>query len=614
MKQLVPREGGVLTGRTVAILLETDYVEPELHYYERRFAEEGATVRWLTPVVGPGLADLHRPRVRAAGDRRGRPGEDRRHHAGRVRRADRAFGHGLGPAALHRGRGPARPGGRPAAPRVRDAGRAQGHHLPRPVAGLADPGARTRPPGDLPRQPARRRAQHGRASTPTRTSSSTATWSPRAAPTTATCSPARSSTWSRRVRRATGAGGAARAEPATVPIGPRAAGAPTMTSPDFPFSDLVAAHVTGYDRRTRRGWTCAPATASRLRAELTPTTSAEFLRNLGDPYADATGARSTSCSTRAARCSPTASSTRTAAATPSRPSSIVFPGRAATRVRLRAAAAGGSASSRELARFYRRAQFGDGPRADFGDYRTVLRLGGDKSDQPRAGDRHDLPAGLRHGVGVPAHRRGGLPATWPSAAPSTCASTCGSSTGTRTSSTGTTGSTSGGGTEEKLFTSEFGDDYDAIPMYEQIYALAGPTQTYRVTGDPRIAEPTSRHAVRLFERFFRDPDARRLLLAHRPDPAQPAPRVARAQPRPQELELVGDHAPAYLINLFLATGDERHAAMLEETFDLIVEHFPDRAQPVRAGALPRRLVTRPTGTAGSRTAPWSGTTSRSPGT
>ena len=40
--------------------------------------------------------------------------------------------------------------------------------------------------------------------------------------------------------------------------------------------------------------------------------------------------------------------------------------------------------------------------------------------------------------------------------------------------------------QDKVFASEFGDDYDAIPAYEQIYALAGPTQTYRITGDPRI--------------------------------------------------------------------------------------------------------------------------------
>ncbi|HWG85972.1 MAG TPA: AGE family epimerase/isomerase, partial [Deinococcales bacterium] len=38
---------------------------------------------------------------------------------------------------------------------------------------------------------------------------------------------------------------------------------------------------------------------------------------------------------------------------------------------------------------------------------------------------------------------------------------------------------------------------------------------------------------------------------------------------------VGDHAPAYLINLVLATGNERYAKMLEQTFDTITEHFPN---------------------------------------
>src|SRR5207247_3534734 len=38
---------------------------------------------------------------------------------------------------------------------------------------------------------------------------------------------------------------------------------------------------------------------------------------------------------------------------------------------------------------------------------------------------------------------------------------------------------------------------------------------------------------------------------------------------------VGDHAPAYLINLVLATGDPKHAKFLEQTFDTIAEHFPD---------------------------------------
>lgn len=57
----------------------------------------------------------------------------------------------------------------------------------------------------------------------------------------------------------------------------------------------------------------------------------------------------------------------------------------------------------------------------------------------------------------------------------------------------------------KVFASEFGDDFDAIPMYEQIYALAGPTQTFRITGDPRILNDIDR-TVALFQRFFRDPE------------------------------------------------------------------------------------------------------------
>ncbi|MBF0562885.1 MAG: response regulator, partial [Alphaproteobacteria bacterium] len=59
------------------------------------------------------------------------------------------------------------------------------------------------------------------------------------------------------------------------------------------------------------------------------------------------------------------------------------------------------------------------------------------------------------------------------------------------------------GKETKLLTSEFGDDYDSIPMYEQIYALAGPTQTYRVTGDKKIMWDIE-HTIKLFEKFYKD--------------------------------------------------------------------------------------------------------------
>jgi protease I len=46
------RDGGRLAGCSIAILMEGDYVEPELWYYQRRFAEESATVVLLTRLWG----------------------------------------------------------------------------------------------------------------------------------------------------------------------------------------------------------------------------------------------------------------------------------------------------------------------------------------------------------------------------------------------------------------------------------------------------------------------------------------------------------------------------------------------------------------------------------
>ena len=46
------RAEGRLAGRTVAILMESDYVEPEIHYYRYRFAEEGARLVFLTRLWG----------------------------------------------------------------------------------------------------------------------------------------------------------------------------------------------------------------------------------------------------------------------------------------------------------------------------------------------------------------------------------------------------------------------------------------------------------------------------------------------------------------------------------------------------------------------------------
>lgn len=41
-----------LQGKKIAILIEGDYYEPEIFYYQRRFAEEGAEVHFLTRLWG----------------------------------------------------------------------------------------------------------------------------------------------------------------------------------------------------------------------------------------------------------------------------------------------------------------------------------------------------------------------------------------------------------------------------------------------------------------------------------------------------------------------------------------------------------------------------------
>jgi mannose/cellobiose epimerase-like protein (N-acyl-D-glucosamine 2-epimerase family)/anti-anti-sigma regulatory factor len=131
------------------------------------------------------------------------------------------------------------------------------------------------------------------------------------------------------------------------------------------------------------------------------------------------------------------------------------------------------------------------------------------------------------------------------------------------------------GTEQKIFASEFGDDYLAIPCYEQIYALAGPIQTYRITGDPRILEDAEA-TISLFHRFFKDKTEKGGYYSHI-DPITFSPyseSLGKNRAR-KNWNSNGDHAPAYLINLWLATGKEEYANFLEYTFDTIANHFPD---------------------------------------
>src|SRR5437764_445207 len=131
-----------------------------------------------------------------------------------------------------------------------------------------------------------------------------------------------------------------------------------------------------------------------------------------------------------------------------------------------------------------------------------------------------------------------------------------------------------GSRERKIFASQFGDDYDAIPAYEQIYALAGPVQTFRVTGDPRILRDAEL-TINLFDKFFRDREKGGYFSHIDPLTFNPRDETLGQDQARKNWNSVGDHALAYLINLWLATGEKKYADFLAYTADTIVEHFQD---------------------------------------
>ncbi|MBO2448760.1 AGE family epimerase/isomerase [Actinomadura barringtoniae] len=607
MNDINRRPEGRLAGHTVAILMESDYVEPEVAYYHRRFAEEGARVEFLTRLWGQPSLTFHGHEYqqpfsvdgdleaiddeRLAGidalivpsgmvSDRLRYSEDVREPAPAVRLLERAFArpdllkgiicHGMWLVApipeTVRGRrvtchnnlvsdianmGAAYTDQDVVVDRDLVTARSADHcHLfARMIIDLLV--AKTEPRVLVP--PPRQEA------TPV------ARRAPEAPVPQNVAEPPRNETPANAEAPAS-AEAPARAERAERPsiAGYR---------PDFVFSDLVAGYVTAFD--AGRGLIDLRTSDGRpMLARLTPTTSAEFLRNLGDPYVDASGHLPELL-------------------TPGRHlflHGIYYPENGGYVFEAKRLTFLGRDTGeynfeepdwwirqiRELGRFYRRAEFGSGP-IEFSDYRTNLRLSGEKAgegvqetdtisrmvygmssafmltgeedflevadrgveylrEHMRFVDRDEDVVYWYHGVDVR------------------------------------------DGTEHKLFTSEFGDDYDAIPMYEQIYALAGPTQLYRLTGDPRIRSDIE-GTLRLFRRFFFDPGQGGYFSHIDPILLSPHHESLGANRSRKNWNSVGDHAPAYLFNLFLATGDAQHAAMLEENFDLIVQHMPEDESP-----------------------------------
>ncbi|MBW4717741.1 AGE family epimerase/isomerase [Saccharothrix obliqua] len=342
---------------------------------------------------------------------------------------------------------------------------------------------------------------------------------------------------------------------------------------DFVFSDLVAGYVVRFDP-TRGALDLRTSDGREVRVRVTKDTHAELIRNLGEPTRPV-----------AEPMVDVLVAGRHVFA-----HGLYYPERGATTFDAkRIVLVGPGLAYRfeeadwwphqlaELARFYRHAQFGASNPVDFADYRTILRLGGDKADDHV--QETDTVSRLVYGM-------------------ASAYMLTGDEDFLDVAERGTEylrdnmrfvdrdenvvywyhGIDVRDGIQSRCFASEFSDDAQSIPAYEQIYALAGPTQTYRITGDPRIADDID-GTLRLFDRFFKDP-VRGGYYSHI-DPILLSPHHESLGPNRsrKNWNSIGDHAPAYLINLYLATGEERHARMLEETFDLIVEHFPDATSP-----------------------------------
>jgi mannose/cellobiose epimerase-like protein (N-acyl-D-glucosamine 2-epimerase family) len=343
-----------------------------------------------------------------------------------------------------------------------------------------------------------------------------------------------------------------------------------MNEIDFTFSDLIAGYVTGFDRGGDI-YTVKTSGGQEFRIKLKGNTYAQLVRNLGDPYQDSTGQMRDML-------------------VPGRylftygvfyPEAdgyvfeaqfIIFVGRKPDEY-VQERPDWWVRQIEQIGDFYLRAQFGDAP-VDYANYRTLIKLSGER-ERDNYRQETDTISRLVYGL-------------------SSAYMLTGEDRFLEAADKGTEylrehfrfydadenivywyhGIDVQGRRETKVFASEFGDDYYAIPAYEQIYALAGPLQNFRITGDWRILRDAEL-TVDLFDRFFLDRNLGGYFSHLDPVTLDPRSDALGANKGKKNWNSVGDHAPAYLINLYLATGEDRYARMLEYTFDTIARHFPD---------------------------------------
>lgn len=364
-----------------------------------------------------------------------------------------------------------------------------------------------------------------------------------------------------------------------------------MSGVNFSFSDTLAGHVTSADPAARR-FTLAVSDGRTFNIDLATSASARIVRNLGEPYQDCTG-RLAEMLVPGRFLSVYGSFYPEATGLQFEAQQLTFAGQEPGQYRFEQPGWWKDQLT-QLADFYLQAQFEGGP-IDYSLYRTHISLDGRKLSRGSVrqetdtisrlvygfasaflmtGEERYLEAAERgteylrehmrffdqdestvywyHGIDLKQHGdRKVLAAD--------------SKDGHRSRA-------------ELLFASEFGDDYDAIAMYESIYALAGPVQTYRITGDPRILEDAER-TLAFFERHFRDTKYGGFFSHVDPVTLDPRSESLGHNRARKNWNSIGDHAPAYLINLLLATGEQRYANLLTEMADLIAQHFPKSDSP-----------------------------------
>lgn len=341
----------------------------------------------------------------------------------------------------------------------------------------------------------------------------------------------------------------------------------------FTFSDLIAGYITQYDRAADV-YTVRTSGGQVFQVKLKNNTYAQLVRNLGDPYQDSTGQMRDML-------------------VPGRylftygvfypevngpvfeAQFIVFVGRKPDEY-LQERPDWWVNQIEQIGDFYLHAQFGDVP-VDYRNYRTTIKLSGEK-ERDNYRQETDTISRLIYGL-------------------SSAYMLTGEDRFLEAADKGTEylrdhfrfydaeeniiywyhGIDVQGRRETKVFASEFGDDFYAVPAYEQIYALAGPIQNYRVTGDPRILRDAEL-TVDLFDRFFLDRNSGGYFSHLDPVTLDPRSEALGANKGKKNWNSVGDHAPAYLINLYLATGEDRYARMLEYTFDTIAKYFPNHSE------------------------------------